>query len=275
MRNFSPQQKQDIYKDALFLSATKHEVNKYNLNCLIQLSNSQNPVAKLHSQTNSQFRRTTNSPHYDKDRNPEIVRLTKNARVYLNGWNPAPAWGLYHGSIGLVKDIVFKEGENPNNKDLPLYVVVDFDHYKGPVFFKDRPTYVPIPTITKQCDLSHGRTCCERKNIPLQLAFGKTIHTFQGQTAGVSKPGQPENQFKRIIVDPGDRKFESHNIGTFYMLLSRITTLGDPEDIMPSSIYFTGENFDSTHRIQKIRNKVNSEELQILHIMTKTETQKL
>ena len=261
LQHFTPKERKELYKDALFLSATKNEVNNFNLKCLAGLSSPSNPVAKLHSKTCGKYKRSTTTSHYDKDRNPEYIRLTTGARVFLNGWNPAPSWGLYHGSIGTIKDIVFNETDNPNDKDLPLYVVVDFEHYKGPIFFQGRPTYVPIPTYTRQCDLSYGDTCCERTNIPLQLAFGKTIHTFQGQSAGITQPGKPENQFKRIIVDPGNRKFESHNVGTFYTLLSRITTLGDPNDKMSSAIYFVGENFSSIHRIQNIRNKVNSNEL--------------
>ena len=204
LRAFTPGQKTEIEKDALFLSATKNEVRKHNLKCLVSLSSRDNPIAKIHAKTTSHCKRTTTALHFDKDRNPEITRLTVGARVYLNGWNPAPSWGLYHGSIGIVKDIVFEENQNPNDKDLPLYVIVDFEHYKGPPFFHNNPTYVPIPRHTRQCDLSYGNTCCERTNIPLQLAFGKTIHTFQGQSVGKVQPHQPKNQFQRIIVDPGN-----------------------------------------------------------------------
>ena len=148
LRNFTPKQKLEIEKDALFLSATKNEVKKHNLKCLVGLSSPDNPIAKIQSQTTSHYKRTTTASHFDKDRNPELTRLTVGARVYLNGWNPAPSWGLYHGSIGIVKDIVFDEAENPNARDLPLYVVVDFAHYKGPKFFENYETYVPIPRHT-------------------------------------------------------------------------------------------------------------------------------
>ena len=103
----------------------------------------------------------------------KTIRLSRGARVFLNGWNAAPKWGLCHGSNGTMKDIVFEENENPNLCDLPLYVVVDFEHYKGPIFFKDNPTFVPIPCITTNCKLSTKSVCCKRKIIPLQLAFGK------------------------------------------------------------------------------------------------------
>ena len=47
-------------------------------------------------------------------------------------------------------------------------------------------------------------------------------------------------------------------MGTFYTVLSRFTTLGDPKDKMMSSICFTGPNFDSAKRFMNIRNKANT-----------------
>ena len=79
--------------------------------------------------------------------------------------------------------------------------------------------------------------------MPLALAYGKTAHTFQGQNVGPVSPGRPENPIKRIIVDPGKRQFEGQNVGLFYQLLSRATTIGDPDDKLSSAIYFDGDNF--------------------------------
>jgi hypothetical protein len=47
--------------------------------------------------------------------------------------NIEPKWGLYNGAIGTVVDIVYHQGENPNNGHLPKVVVVDFKHYRGPI----------------------------------------------------------------------------------------------------------------------------------------------
>jgi hypothetical protein len=73
-----------------------------------------------------------------------------------------------------------------------------------------------IPPTTTQCKWG----CCTRTNIPLTLAYAKTIHTFQGQTVGPAAPGRPENPIKRILVDPGDQTFEGNNIGLFYTAVS-------------------------------------------------------
>jgi hypothetical protein len=66
-----------------------------------------------------------------------------------------------------------------------------------------------------------------REHIPLALAYGKTLHTLQGQNVGPAGPECPENAIQKIIVDPGTRKFEGVNVGLFYQLLSRATTIGN------------------------------------------------
>ena len=56
---------------------------------------------------------------------------------------------------------------------------------------------VPIPMIEQHC--KHVNSCCKIMFCPLIVAFGRTIHAFQGQEAG---PGKP---IERIIVDPGPK----------------------------------------------------------------------
>ena len=58
------------------------------------------------------------------------------------GVNIKPEWGLYHGSIESVLDIVYKNTTGlhakGNAKDkLPEYVIVDFPQYCGPSMYKD------------------------------------------------------------------------------------------------------------------------------------------
>ena len=47
--------------------------------------------------------------------------------------------------------------------------------------------YVPIVPHDVRCQ--HG--CCVRTYVPLALAYGKTAHTFQGQTVGPVPEGRP------------------------------------------------------------------------------------
>ena len=87
--------------------------------------------------------------------------------------------------------------------------------------------------------------------MPLALSYGKTAHTFQGQTVGPVQPGQPPNIEQKIVIDPGSLSFEGQHCGLFYMLFGRGTTLGTENDKMSSSMYFQGSNM-SKNRITKL-----------------------
>jgi hypothetical protein len=91
-------------------------------------------------------------------------------------------------------------------------------------------------TQSMPCKFQH---CCFQTYLPLRLAYAQTLHTFQGQTAGPTKPDQPPNSISCIICDPGTRLFESKS---FYTLLSRITSLGNDKDKFSSAIYFISDN---------------------------------
>ena len=96
--------------------------------------------------------------------------------------------------------------------------------------------------------------CCERSFLPLTLAYGKTAHTFQGQSAG---PGHP---VETIVVQPGTRQFEGTCPGLFYVMLSRATTIGTLPERKDSAIFF--HTNEMTHdRITNIyKNKTKNTE---------------
>ena len=56
------------------------------------------------------------------------------AKIALEGKNFCPIWGIQNGACGTIKQIVFDNGKNPNQGDLPLYVVVDFPLYRRPAY---------------------------------------------------------------------------------------------------------------------------------------------
>lgn len=90
--------------------------------------------------------------------------------------------------------------------------------------------------VTLRCD----NNCCTVTFCPLDLSFGMTLHTFQGQSAGPVDKNQPKNGVDKIIVEPGTRGFEGNNPGTAYMACARATTIGTGN--LDSALYFTGPN---------------------------------
>ena len=101
------------------------------------------------------------------------LKICVGARIMLrnNLWTEK---GLVNGALGVVKDIVFHEGQRPPN-DQPAYVMVRFDNYTGPGI----NGLVPIPPITKTW---FENQVCKRTQIPLTLAWATTIHKSQGLT---------------------------------------------------------------------------------------------
>lgn len=90
--------------------------------------------------------------------------------------------------------------------------------------------------------------------VPLQLSFARTLHTTEGAEAGPDEEGKPPHTIKKIILDPGSRKFEQMNPGSLYVGLTRGTTMGD-ETRMNSAIYFCGDNITPERMINMTRVK--------------------
>jgi PIF1-like helicase len=253
--SFTQSERREIEDDATYVFANKiprdtlnsYKLKKINFNC--------NPIARIKSKTMTNAGKiVVNESHYDLDRQPNKVLICKDSRVTLNGYNPDPKNGLFHGSLGIVRDIVYDSGKTPQANDFPAYVLVEFYQYCGDDMIPNMPRFVPVTMHSMRCN----RNCCVREYMPLALAYGKTAHTFQGQNVGPVSPGRPENPIKRIIVDPGKRQFEGQNVGLFYQLLSRATTIGDTDDKLSSAIYFDGPHF-SRRRFEKLTMKNDKE----------------
>lgn len=92
----------------------------------------------------------------------------------------------------------------------------------------------------------------------MTLAYGRTIHKFQGQTAGPVESGKAKNTYEAIICDPDEHKYEAKFMGLFYTALSRATTLGEDNGI-GSAIYFSGTHFRED-RVRNLGKKCRSDE---------------
>jgi hypothetical protein len=116
------------------------------------------------------------------------------------------------------------------------------------IWDKEHPTHVPMVPIHKRCATS----CRTRKQIPLHIAWAKTIHSVQGHTAGPAAANQTPNAIQIIIIHLGERTYEALNPGLTYVTISRATTIGClvhmitiPRNCMTSAIFFLGGTFPS------------------------------
>lgn len=103
-------------------------------------------------------------------------------------------------------------------------------------------------------DCDNKAKCCKRTFMPLAPAYARTIHKFQGLTAGPVDEGKIPNMHKVLIVDPDEKHFEGKALGLLYTAVSRATTLGD-DDGLNSAIYFDGADF-KPDRIRNLIQKV-------------------
>ena len=77
----------------------------------------------------------------------------------------------------------------------------------------------------------------------MSLSYSRTIHKFQGLSAGPVDVGKIPNMYSVILCDPDAGSREASCTGLFYTALSRATTLGDCSG-KGSAIYFFGPHFN-------------------------------
>lgn len=112
-------------------------------------------------------------------------------------------WSM-NGAMVTVIDICYHTREPP---DLPIAVMVKFDHYSGPTFFNNT---VPIPPLQRTWYTAGSQ--CSRLQVPLKLAWGVTIHKAQGLT------------LDKVVVNIGKKEFSS---GLTFVACSRVRRITD------------------------------------------------
>ena len=130
-----------------------------------------------------------------------VICLAKSARVMLtsNLWVEV---GLVNGAMGTIEAICYRSGGPP---DLPLAVMVKFDHYAGPL----QDSTVPITPLRRTW--SNSGVQCSRLQLPLKLAWAVTIHKSQGLT------------LNKVVIDVG-KKF---SCGLTFVACSRVCHITD------------------------------------------------
>lgn len=260
---------------AMFLFFKNKKRIDHNMQQLFLRASKTHPVAVMKSRTNGRAMGKAIRSHFDADL-PSASVFCEGSKVAINSRNFKPSWGLHNGACGTAIEIVFAKGHSPNNGDLPLYTVVDFPLYNGPIWDRQNPTvrelgicgcipfnlllttpsiqHVPIPTERFMCQ----KQCCERMFCPLTVAYARTIHKFQGLTAGPVPEGQPKNLYDVLVCDVDEKSFEGIALGLLYTAVSRGTTLGDETGI-GSAVYFKGSTF-TPDRIRNLTCKIGTNE---------------
>ena len=121
--------------------------------------------------------------------------------------NLAVEYGLVNGSLGTVEALVYEGGKVP--PDLPEYVLVRFDDYKGPCLPSTDGLFPIIPVSDSWKNSSESYT---RRQLPLSLAHAITIHKSQGLT------------LPKAVVALGESEMQ---VGLTYVQLSRVSKLTD------------------------------------------------
>lgn len=242
---FTDEDRTTIRDRSIHVFANKEPMDKHNNRQLFLATSALNPVACIVASDEARNKR-----HLSECGLVKSLTIARNSRVCLQGRNLRPEWGLYNNASGRVIDLVFKEGESPNSKSLPVYVLVEFPSYTGKAFIESQPTYVPLVPVTVHCQ----KGCCARIQLPLRLAYGQTIHTFQGLTVGTDD-NHTTYKTPSIVIYPGSLSFEGKNPGLFYSACSRGTTIGTAEDPLSSSIYFQGQSMSKERVTDMTRTK--------------------
>ena len=109
--NNLPEEKQyKIKKNSTFIFSTHDCKYIHNSQELAKCCSEENPLAILYSEDISIHKKMVES-HFDTKATPLRTNICVGCRVAIKGQNIEPNWGIYNGYIGIVHEIVYKEGK--------------------------------------------------------------------------------------------------------------------------------------------------------------------
>ncbi|PSN45433.1 hypothetical protein C0J52_22795 [Blattella germanica] len=133
------------YRDSLRIISRNADIDSFNY---AELRKNNNPVAIINAIHNN---RTASEARADEAMSlqKKTLRLSVGAKIILrqNLWT---SQGLCNGTLGEIKDIVYKSGEQDNQSNLPLCIMVHFPRYTGPACYGNTIPIVPSSVSFKK-----------------------------------------------------------------------------------------------------------------------------
>lgn len=189
------------FTSAIRIKAKKDDVHQYNEQMLRALNM---PVALIKAKHNNE---TASYASADEAQGLQaVLQLSQGCRIILrqNIWT---SQGLCNGTLGTVVDIVYELDESRRERNLddsPTCILVKFDGYEGPSLNGS------LPILPHTVSYRKNNVSCIRKQFPLQVAYGITVHKAQGITVD------------RAVVDIGSSEFA---LGLTYVAISRVRSI--------------------------------------------------
>ncbi|KAK3931451.1 ATP-dependent DNA helicase pfh1 [Frankliniella fusca] len=191
------------FDDAMKLFATKDKVLDHNLRVLDNLTDSitKQPVrvAKIQAKHNNSS--AAKGTEQDAEGLYPLLYLTQWCKVMCkhNFWVKK---GLVNGSIGTVKEIIYKDFKRPPY-DKPEIIMCHFPSFTGQGIGPEN--LVPIPCQTRSWT-NKQHIQCTRQQFPLEVAYACSIYKSQGLTLDKVSRSPPLKPYKTSKVCSATRK---------------------------------------------------------------------
>jgi hypothetical protein len=171
----------------------------------IKLNNLKTPIVKLQSGNMPPEAKNLDDEMFNGMPNTSYIAINANIIYLFNTWKKA---SLVNGAKGIVKDIIYPE--NCSEHSQPEILIICFDKWNGPQFFKDneRKNWIPIIKIS-QYNYKYRMT---RSGFPIMLGYAVTAHRVQGLTLDTG------------VIDFGKSEFA---LGISYVALSRFKSINN------------------------------------------------